>query len=101
MVKFLELNDQLPPCKTISSAFGWSSGNTSFELLQQLEAKGVLARNELGNLMLADRPGASAAENLVRYCPHCGCVAHVVTLMGVDHASSSDRSNTPMEAEHG
>ncbi len=52
---FLAINDQLPPSKTIAQAFGWKSANAAYEVLQALERKGHLERNEIGNLMLARR----------------------------------------------
>ena len=68
LVKFLELNDQLPTAK-IAEAFGWASGNAADTHLKALEKKGYLARNELGHLMLADRPSeatpAQAAHHLI------------------------------------
>lgn len=51
MKKFLSMNDQLPPCATISEAFGWRSPNASSEVIVKLESKGALSRNELGKLM--------------------------------------------------
>lgn len=58
MVKFLQMNDCLPPMSTIARAFGWTwtSPNDAQEHVSRLEAKGYLTRNEIGGLMLADRP---------------------------------------------
>lgn len=56
MVKFLELNDQLPPMAKIAEDFGWASPNSADTHVRAMEKKGYLARNELHNLMLADRP---------------------------------------------
>lgn len=56
MAKFLQLNDQLPPQLTIAAAFGWASPNAALDHLKALEKKGYLTRNEIGHLMLADRP---------------------------------------------
>lgn len=50
---FVVMNDQLPPAATIAEAFGWASANAAHEHLVKLEAAGHLARNELGNIMLA------------------------------------------------
>ena len=50
---FVVMNDQLPPAATIAHAFGWASANSAHEHLVKLEAAGHLARNELGNIMLA------------------------------------------------
>jgi len=131
LVKFLELNDQLPPQATIAAAFGWSSSNAAFDHLEALEKKGYLTRNEIGNRMLTDRPSASArlclwqraddesetwkstcgelwsfidggpAENRVSYCHHCGGVACVATLIGIDLANGSDWSKVQKEVAHG
>ncbi|MBW8469838.1 MAG: hypothetical protein K0M67_16355 [Thiobacillus sp.] len=69
LVKFLELNDQLPTNAKIAEAFGWASSNAADTHLKALEKKGYLARNELGHLMLADRPTeatpAQAAHHLI------------------------------------
>lgn len=54
--KFLELNDQLPTIAKIAEDFGWASSNSADTHLKAMEKKGYLARNELHNLMLADRP---------------------------------------------
>ena len=56
MAKFLQLNDQLPPQLTIAAAFGWASPTAALDHLKALEKKGYLTRNEIGHLMLADRP---------------------------------------------
>ena len=56
MATFLGMNDQLPPLKSIAQAFGWASQNSAWEHVEALEKKGYLARNEIGNIMLADRP---------------------------------------------
>lgn len=56
LVKFLAMNDQLPTCDNIASAFGWASSNSADTHLKAMEKKGYLARNELGHFMLADRP---------------------------------------------
>ena len=100
MVKFLELNDQLPTMAAIASAFGWASTNAADTHVKALEKKGHLKRNEVGNLMLAERQPTACiwtldeagesdtwastcgerwsfidggpAENRVRYCHHCG-----------------------------
>jgi hypothetical protein len=75
---FLRMNDQLPPCRTISEAFGWASSNTAFETLQRLEAKGALQRNEIGNLMFADHPATKPADPL----PHLrGQIAVLAKLL--------------------
>lgn len=55
MVKFLELNDQLPPMAKIAEDFGWASPNAADTHVKAMEKKGYLTRNELNNLMLADR----------------------------------------------
>lgn len=60
--KFLSMNDQLPTAKTIAHAFGWASANAAGEVLLSLESKGQLARNELDNLMLADRSERNADQ---------------------------------------
>ncbi len=57
---FLALNDQLPPCRAIAAAFGWTSANAADEVLRSMERKGSLARNELGNRMLARRTAGPA-----------------------------------------
>lgn len=59
LVKFLELNDQLPPVSKIAEAFGWASANSADLHLKCLEKKGYLTRNEMHHLMLADRPALS------------------------------------------
>lgn len=69
LVKFLQLNDQLPTCENIAAAFGWASSNSANLHLQALEKKGYLARNELGNLMLADRPAVAQAPGAVKPNP--------------------------------
>lgn len=56
MMKFLELNDQLPTIAKIAEDFGWASSNSADTHLKAMEKKGYLTRNELHNLMLADRP---------------------------------------------
>ena len=63
MVKFLELNDQLPTMAKIAEAFGWASPNAADTHVRAMEKKGYLARNELTNLMLAraDIDAANAA----------------------------------------
>jgi hypothetical protein len=61
MVKFLELNDQLPTADKTAEDFGWASSNSASLHLQKLEKKGYLARNELGHFMLADRPAVAPA----------------------------------------
>jgi hypothetical protein len=108
LVKFLQMNDQPPTCNNLASAFGWASSNSASLHIKALEKKGSLARNELGNLMLSDRPALAPrvcmwslddndmgiwrsscgelwsfidggpSENRVSYCHHCGGVAHVV-----------------------
>lgn len=50
---FAVTNDQLPPMTTIAEAFGWASPNAASDHMKALERAGHLARNELGNLMLA------------------------------------------------
>jgi repressor LexA len=52
---FLRMNDQLPTCKAIADAFGWASPNAAADVMQALERKGQIERNELGNHMLARR----------------------------------------------
>ena len=50
---FAVMNDQLPPLATIATAFGYASPNAAHDHLKALERAGHLARNELGNLMIA------------------------------------------------
>lgn len=108
MVKFLAVNDQLPHMAKIAEDFGWASTNAAHTHVSAMEKKGYLARNELGHLMLADRPAlgpkictwqlddldmgiwssscgelwsfidGGPAANRVQYCHHCGGRAHVV-----------------------
>jgi hypothetical protein len=61
LVKFLAMNDQLPTCDNIAAAFGWASSNSADTHLKAMEKKGYLVRNELGRLMLADRPAVAPA----------------------------------------
>lgn len=56
LVKFLQMNDQLPTNAKIAEAFEWASSNSADTHLKALEKKGYLTRNELHHLMLADRP---------------------------------------------
>lgn len=72
LVKFLELNDQLPTTAKIAEDFGWASPNSANIHLKAMEKKGWLARNELHNLMLADRP------------------AMAPVVISVDHARGTD-----------
>lgn len=72
LVKFLQMNDQLPTNAKIAEAFGWASSNSADTHLKALEKKGYLARNELHHLMLADRPAAR------------------VSCINLDHLSEAD-----------
>ena len=63
---FAVMNDQLPPHATIADAFGWSSPNAATDHLKALERTGHLARNELGNLMLASPDRNRAAPMQLR-----------------------------------
>jgi SOS-response transcriptional repressor LexA len=61
MLAFFEANDQLPPTVQIARDFGYASPNSAQCTLDQIEAKGYLARNELGRRMFA-RPVLAAAR---------------------------------------
>jgi len=50
---FLLMNHELPPRWKIAADFGWSSPNAAECHLKYLEDKGMLERNEIGNLMLS------------------------------------------------
>lgn len=63
---FVVMNDQLPPAATVAHAFGWASANSAHEHLVKLEAAGHLARNELGNIMLATPSRKHAAPMQLR-----------------------------------
>jgi hypothetical protein len=108
VVKFLQMNDSLPSCSTIASAFGYGSNNAAQSHMEYLEQKGYLQRNEEGALMLADRAAVASgvcpwsyddegdgvwrsacgelwsfidggpADNRVTYCHHCGGRVHLV-----------------------
>lgn len=69
LVKFLQINDQLPTNAKIAEAFGWASSNSADTHLKALEKKGYLARNELHHLMLADRPALAQAPGAVKPNP--------------------------------
>lgn len=48
MLAFFEANDMLPPNSQIARDFGYASPNSEQCTLDQIEAKGYLTRNELG-----------------------------------------------------
>ena len=41
-------NDQLPSFKAIAERFGWASHTAAWQVLQALEVKGYIERNECG-----------------------------------------------------
>ncbi len=53
LLAFFEANDQLPPTVQIARDFGYGSANSAQNVLEQLEKKGYLVRNELGRRMFA------------------------------------------------
>ena len=63
---FFAMNDQLPPMHTIANAFGYFNPNAAADHVKALERAGHLARNELGNLMLASPARNFAAPMQLR-----------------------------------
>ena len=61
LLAFFEANDMLPPNAQIARDFGYASANSAQLVLEQLEKKGYLVRNELGRRMFA-RPVLAAAR---------------------------------------
>ena len=46
--EYFQRNDQLPPYITIAVRFGWASHTAAWQVLQALEVKGYVERNECG-----------------------------------------------------
>jgi SOS-response transcriptional repressor LexA len=61
LLAFFADNDQLPPTVQIARDFGYASPNSAQNVLEQLEKKGYLVRDELGRRMFA-RPVLAAAR---------------------------------------
>lgn len=61
LLAFFADNEQLPPTVQIARDFGYGSANSAQNVLEQLEKKGYLVRNELGRRMFA-RPVLAAAR---------------------------------------
>ena len=106
-VTFLQVNDTFPTCRAIAAAFGRRI-DTAHGHLKLLESKGYLERNEIGTLMLTDRPTATSgvcgwelddhdfqfwrstcgerwdfgsvglSDNRLNYCPNCGGRVHLI-----------------------
>ena len=53
LLAFFDANDMPPPNAQIARDFGYASPNSAQCTLDQIEAKGYLARNELGRRMFA------------------------------------------------
>lgn len=115
-VKFLQVNDTFPTLRAIAADFGFRSKNTAADHLKLMEAKGYLTRNEIGTLMLVDRPAATSgvcgwdlddhdfqfwrstcgerwdfgsvglADNRLNYCPHCGGRVHKIQPAEVEQS---------------
>lgn len=94
LVKFLQMNDQLPTCDNIAAAFGWASSTAADTHLKALEKKGYLARNELGHLMFADRPRQATADQTIYHL-----IGQVLVLASILEASLCVVRN--VEAEGG
>ena len=53
LIEYFDRNDQLPPYKAIAERFGWASHNAAVEMMQALESKGYIERNESGKYRFA------------------------------------------------
>lgn len=62
LLAFFESNDQLPPNAQIARDFGYGSTNSAQVVLDQLQKKGYLTRNELGRRMFARQVLAAARQ---------------------------------------
>ena len=72
--EFYTKNDQLPPRAMICRHFGWASWNAAEEMLQALESKGYLERNEVGKFRFTALARAYIAneQTMARWFPTKG-----------------------------
>lgn len=88
--EFFGRNDQLPSRKAICEHFGWASPNSAEEVLQALEAKGYIERNDLNKFRFTASGRAAAAITFIyvlhRWFPMNGSF-EPMNGIGVNHSA--------------